>query len=166
MTDLPAEANDMDDDRCAAASQQQHPGAAMTVPTAAIEAAEAACPDEHISLGHWERKLSRAEILRVLEAAAPHILAAASTRLKNETADEYTQICAQTVLEAVAAERQRIRQLAIDKRAAYAVRHGEGRDAYWADEPFADLLLRDQPHPAGADAQPATRADDQDGDHG
>lgn len=63
----------------------------MTVPTKAIEAAEAACPDEHISLGHWERKLSRPEMLKVLEAAAPHICADERQRIiawLNEHAEE------------------------------------------------------------------------------
>jgi L-alanine-DL-glutamate epimerase-like enolase superfamily enzyme len=47
------------------------------------------------------------------------VLAAAGAALRADIADEITAICAETVLEAVAAERERIRQLATETGAWY-----------------------------------------------
>jgi hypothetical protein len=44
----------------------------------AVDAAMKAAPDQHISLGHWEPAISRSDMRRTLEAAAPSIIAAAA----------------------------------------------------------------------------------------
>lgn len=72
----------------------------MPVPPEAVTAALKAAPEQYISLGHWEPIMSRADMRRTLEAAAPHILTAAAERLKAATADEYTAICAEAIIEA------------------------------------------------------------------
>lgn len=58
--------------------------------------------------GSWGGVPER-QLRRVLAAAAPLIIARAGARLKDEIADEVTAICTETVLEAVAAEREHIR---------------------------------------------------------
>jgi hypothetical protein len=51
----------------------------MTTPDAALEtaldAAMAAQPDRHVSLGYWEHAVDRSAMRRVLEAARPHLVA-------------------------------------------------------------------------------------------
>jgi hypothetical protein len=83
-----------------------------------------------------------------LEAAAPLILAEAATRLKAEVADEAIAICAETVLEAVAAERAECIRLAAEHKATWLQPcdeddHERGLHTHHR-RPFADLLGNDE----------------------
>lgn len=75
----------------------------LPVPEQAVTAAAGAMWDAWI---HRDLPIDGAQrcnffAREALEAAQPHILAAAVERLKAATVDEYTAICAETVLEAV-----------------------------------------------------------------
>jgi hypothetical protein len=125
------------------------------LPPAAAEAAAEAIEEERAAGQLKSRAL--AEV--ALEAAEPHILAHAAARLKAECADEMTAICTETVLEAVAAERERIRLRLTTCRACGSVHPAGGLDhpnrAPWVPydpaDPnvfaFLDELLGDGPVP-------------------
>jgi hypothetical protein len=50
----------------------------------AVDAAMKAAPDQHIALGHWEPAISRGDMRRTLEAAAPLIAAAERDSIRRE----------------------------------------------------------------------------------
>ena len=87
----------------------------ITVTNEALNAAMAKIPDRHISLGHWEPGVSHEDMRAALESAAPHI---------------------------AAAERERIRQLAVDHDAMFlaAVPVPPDYGVSEIETPFADLL--------------------------
>jgi len=112
----------------------------MTVPAEAIDAAaQAICDDDCLTPPCAPTNVDRRVARKAVEAAAPLIAADVLARVEQGIADG----AAEAIAQVVAAERERIRQLALLQ--ATAPLSAQSPIASQALREFADLLAGDQP---------------------